>query len=83
MPLEDKRTRRTVEREVSKFPIDPTLLSITVINKVCTFRGRVKPLRGPVGRGVDIRTEMHKVEDAVMTLPDIQQVVLDVTYDSR
>lgn len=81
MPLEDKETRRLVEREIAKHPIDYSLLVCSVINGVCTFRGRVSPLRGTMGRGVVVKDEMAKIVDAVLTIRGINECVVDVAFD--
>jgi hypothetical protein len=81
MPLEDKATRRLVEREISKHPIDYSLLVVSVINGVCTFSGRVSPLRGAVARGVNIKDEVRKLADSVRLIRGIHEVVIDIAYD--
>ena len=81
MPLEDKETRRLVEREIAKHAIDYSLLVVSVINGVATFQGRISPLRGSMGRGVNIRDEMKKIQDAVMNLRGINDCVIDVSFD--
>lgn len=81
MPLEDKATRRLVEREIAKHAIDYSLLVCTVINGVCTFSGRVSNLRGSMGRNVDIREEMRKIQDSVLLIRGINEVVLNIAYD--
>lgn len=81
MPLEDKETRRLVEREIAKHAIDYSLLVVSVINGVATFTGRVSPLRGSMGRGVNIRDEMKKIQDSVMNLRGVNECILDVAYD--
>jgi hypothetical protein len=81
MPLEDKAVRRRVEHEISKFSLDFTLTNVAVINQVCYFTGRVRPLRGAQGAGVDLRREMAKVCDAVMLLPGIKECALNIQYD--
>lgn len=82
MPLEDKAVRRLVEREIAKHPIDYGLLVVTVINGVCTLRGRVAPLRGALGRNVDLKEEMRKIQEACLNIRGINECVLDVAYDS-
>lgn len=82
MPLEDKETRRLVEREIAKHPIDYSLLVVSVINGVATFNGRISPLRGAMGRGVNIKDEMKKIQDAVMNLRGINDCVIDVSFDA-
>lgn len=83
MPLEDKATRRMVEREVAKHPIDANLMTVTVLNKVATFKGRVRPLQGGAGRNVDIRDELRKLENALLLLKGVNEVVFDVAIDDR
>ncbi|MDI9583540.1 MAG: hypothetical protein QM473_04915 [Acidobacteriota bacterium] len=83
MPLEDKATRRLVEREIAKYPIDANLMVVTVLNKVATFKGRVKPLQGGAGRNVDVRDELRKLENALLMLKGINEVVFDVAIDDR
>lgn len=82
MPLEDKETRRLVEREIAKFPIDYSLLVVTVINGVCTLSGRVAPLRGALGRNVNIKDEVRKIADTIRLVRGVHEVVLDVSYDT-
>lgn len=81
MPLEDKATRRLVEREIAKHAIDYSLLVVTVINGVCTFAGRVSGLRGTMGRNIDIREEMRKIQDSVLLIRGINEVILNIAYD--
>ena len=81
MSLEDKQTRRLVEREVFRHSIDYSLLVVAVINGVCTFHGRVSPLRGTAGHKVDVRDEMRKVRDGALSIRGVNDVVLDVSYD--
>ena len=81
MPLEDKATRRMVEREISKHPVDYSLLVVTVINGVCTFKGRVSALRGTMARGVDVRDEMRKIGDGALLVKGVNEVCIDVAYD--
>lgn len=83
MPLEDKATRRMVEREIAKHPIDANLMTVTVLNKVATFKGRVKPLQGGAGRNVDLRDELRKLENAILLLKGVNEVVFDVACDDR
>lgn len=81
MPLEDKQTRRLVERELSRHPLDISLLTVTVINGVATFRGRVSPLRGAAGRNVDLKDEMRKIQDACLLIHGVNEVAMDVSID--
>jgi len=75
MPLEDKRTRRLVEREISKHPVDNTLLRVLCINEVIYLDGVVSEIRGPAGRGVDLEREMSKVVEAIESMKGVRDVV--------
>lgn len=77
MPLEDKRLRRTVEREISKHPIDNTLLHVLCINEVIYLDGIVSEIRGGLGRGADVEQEMHKVVEAIESMHGVRDVVAD------
>ena len=81
MPLEDKAVRRLVEREISKRSIDSSLLTVTVLNGVATFRGRVAPLRGMLGRGIDAKDEMRKIGEGALLVKGVNEVCIDVAYD--
>ena len=77
MPLEDKRTRRLVEREISKHAIDNTLLRVLCINEVIYLDGVVREIRGPAGRGMNLEREMHKVVEAIESMKGVRDVVAD------
>ncbi len=77
MPLEDKQTRRLVEREVAKHSIDYSLLTVAVINQVVYLGGTVSPLRGIMGRGVDIKREMDQICEAIEGMKGVNDVVND------
>ena len=77
MPLEDKRLRRLVEREISKHPVDNTLLRVLCINEVIYLDGVVSEIRGLLGRGVDLEREMHKVVEAIEGMKGVRDVVAD------
>ncbi len=77
MPLEDKRTRRLVEREISKHPIDATLLQVRCINEVIYLGGIVSEIRGAFGRGVNVERQMDKIIEAIETMPGVKDVVAD------
>jgi hypothetical protein len=81
MPLEDKQTRRLVERELSRHALDTTLLSVAVINAVATFHGRVSPLRGAAGRNIDIKEEMRKVQEACLLIRGVSEVSMNISFD--
>jgi len=77
MPLEDKRTRRLVEREISKHPIDNTLLRVLCINEVIYLDGVVSEVRGLLGRGVELEREMGKIVEAIEGMKGVRDVVAD------
>ncbi len=78
MPLEDKRTRRLVEREINKHSaLDATFLTVACINQVVYLGGRVRRMRGGAGRGADIEREMGKIVEAIEPLPGVRDVVCD------
>ncbi len=77
MPLEDKRTRRLVEREISKRSLDSSLLTVSCINEVVYLGGVVKRLRGTLGRGVDVQREMDKLAEAIEGMSGVRDVVCD------
>lgn len=83
MPLEDKALRHTVEREIAKLTqnIDTSLMSVMVVNGVVYLGGRIKPLRGTAGRGVDIKRQVAIVQDALTLIRGVQQVVIDAVIE--
>ncbi len=80
MPLEDKRTRRLVEREISKHPVDNTLLRVLCINEIIYLDGVVKEIRGLLGRGVVLDREMHKIVEAIEGMKGVRDVVADYRF---
>ncbi len=80
MPLEDKRTRRLVEREISKHPIDNTLLRVLCINEIIYLDGVVSEIHGPGGRGVNLEREMAKVVEAIEGMKGVRDVVADYRF---
>jgi hypothetical protein len=77
MPLEDKRTRRLVEREISKHAIDSTLLRVLCINEIIYLDGVVREIQGPARRGVDLQREMSKIVEAIEGMKGVRDVVED------
>ncbi len=77
MPIEDKRTRRLVEREISKHPVDATLLRVRCINEVIYIDGVVREIRGILSRGVKIEQQMQRVIEAIETMPGVKDVVTE------
>lgn len=84
MPLEDKALRHTIEREVTKLTqnIDVSLMTTAVINGVVYLGGRIKPLRGTAGRGVDVKRQVAVVQDALSNIRGVSQVVVDAVIES-
>ncbi len=80
MPLEDKRLRRLVEREISKHHVDNTLLRVLCINEVIYLDGVVSEIRGPAGRGVNLEREMAKVVEAIEGMKGVKDVVADYRF---
>jgi len=75
MPLEDKQMRRRIEREVSKFPLDTTLMNIRFLDNCAYFEGRVRLLRGAASaRGAHLDKVIGTVSDAVMHIPGVREV---------
>jgi len=77
MPIEDKRTRRLVEREINRHSIDNTLLVVSCINQVIYLGGVVKRLRGTLGRNVELRDAMNNIIEAIKDIPGVKDVVCD------
>lgn len=77
MPLEDKRTRRLVEREIIKRSLDNSLLTVMCINEVIYLGGVVRRLRGALGRGTDVEHEMAKLVEAIESMKGVKDVVCD------
>jgi 2,3-bisphosphoglycerate-independent phosphoglycerate mutase len=84
MAVEDKALRRTVEREVSKLTggIDVSLMSVMVVNGVVYLGGRVRPLKGAAGRGVDLKRQVAIVREQLATIRGVTQVVFDATIEN-
>jgi hypothetical protein len=84
MALEDKALRHTVEREVSKLTggIDVSLMSVMVVHGVVYLGGRVRPLKGAAGRGVDLKRQCVIVQEQVALIRGVQQVVFDATIEN-
>ncbi len=81
MPIEDKQATRRVEREIWKLPIDPTLVTVTVVNGVCYIGGRVRRMRTPEARGVDLKKVMADLEELLRRMPGIRDVVIDAVLE--
>lgn len=83
MPVQDKALRHTVEREISKLTqsIDTSLMSVMVVNSVVYLGGRIKPLKGTAGRGVDIKRQIAIVQDQLLLIKGVSQVVCDAAIE--
>jgi len=83
MPLEDKQLRHTVEREISKLSggIDVSLMSVMVVNGVVYLGGRIKPLKGSAGRGVDIKRQVSLIQEQLILIRGVTQVVCDAAIE--
>ena len=83
MPLEDKAVRHTVEREISKLSggIDVSLMSVMCVNGVVYLGGRIKPLKGTAGRGVDIKRQVSIIQEQLILIKGVTQVVCDATIE--
>ena len=83
MPLEDKTLRHTVEREISKLSggIDVSLMSVMVVNSVVYLGGRIKPLKGTAGRGVDIKKQVNLIQEQLALVRGVTQVVCDAAIE--
>ena len=77
MPLEDKRTRRLVEREINKHFIDATLMTVACINEVVYLGGVVRRLHGGLGRNVEVRDVLNNIVDAIEDMRGVKDVVCD------
>jgi len=83
MPLEDKALRHTVQREVNKLVqnIDDTLMTVAVINGVVYIGGRIRPLKGAAGRGVDVKKVAMLMKDTLENIRGVSQVVVDAVIE--
>ena len=85
MPLEDKALRLTVQREVNKLTggIDVSLMNVAVINNVVYLGGRIRPLRGSAGRGVDVKRTVRTLQEALEQIRGVTQVVIDAMIEDK
>ena len=83
MPLEDKMLRHTVQREVNKLVqnIDDTLMTVAVINGEVYIGGRIRPLKGAAGRGVEVKKVVLLMKDALESVRGVSQVVVDAIIE--
>lgn len=83
MPLEDKALRHTIEREISKLSqsIDTGLMTVMVVNGVVYIGGRIRPLRGSAGRGVDVKRQVAIMQEQLSLMRGVVQVVVDATVE--
>lgn len=85
MPLEDKALRHTVQREINKLVqnIDDTLMTVAVINSVVYIGGRIRPLKGAAGRGVDVKKTTLLMKDTLEGIRGVSQVVIDAVIEEH
>ena len=81
MPLEDKQTRLRVTREIAKYDMDTSLMNVSVINSVVYIDGRVSPMNSP-NAPEDLEKVFTKLEETFLGMRDINDVVIDLAYDS-
>ena len=81
MPLEDKATRLRVMREIAKYDMDTSLMNCRVINGVVYIDGRVSPMRSP-NAPTDLRKVFSQLEDTFRMMRDINDVVIELAYDT-
>ena len=80
MPIEDKAARLAVLREVARYDMNTSLLTVRVINHVAYFDGRVSRNHGP-NSVRDLRRALSEIEDTVKAMPEIGDVVMEVAVD--
>ena len=77
MPLEDKQLRRRVEREIAKFSLDNSRMSIRALNHIIYFEGRVRIMRGAIGSsGAGLDKTLESLQEVVMQVPGVREVVM-------
>ena len=81
MPLEDKETRLRIMREIAKYDMDTSLMNVSVINGVVYIDGRVSPMRTP-NAPEDLEKTFQKLEETFLMMRDINDVVIDLAFDS-
>jgi hypothetical protein len=75
MPLEDKQLRRRCEREIAKFPLDSSRMSIRALNSIIYFEGRVRVMRGAAGAaGVSVDKVLESIREVLMQTPGVRDV---------
>ena len=80
MPIEDKQARLTVMREIARFDMNTSLLNVKVINHVVYMDGRISRNHGPNAER-DLHKVLKEIEDICKSMPDIHDVVIDVSVD--
>jgi len=73
MALEDAHSTRMVEREISRRPIDGTLLSVHVSNGVCYIRGQLRHQRARPE--VDLQHEVATLQKTIRSRDGIRAVI--------
>jgi hypothetical protein len=76
MPLEDKQLRRRCERELSKFPLDTTKMSVRALNNIIYLEGRIRIMRGAAGAsGANLDKLIETIQDVLMQMADVREVI--------
>lgn len=85
MGLEDKALRVTVQREISRFAnsVDDTLMTMACINNVVYLGGRIRPLKGGAGRGVDVRRQVMLLKETIESIRGVTQCVVDAAIEDK
>jgi hypothetical protein len=77
MPLEDKKLRRTCEREIAKFALDTSKLNIRALNHIIYLEGRIRVLRGAAGTtGMSLDRTLESVQEVLLAVPTVREVVM-------
>jgi hypothetical protein len=77
MPLEDKQLRRRCEREISKFPLDTSRMTIRALNSIIYFEGRVRVMRGAAGAaGASVDKILESIREVLMQTSGVREVVM-------
>jgi len=75
MTLADTRLRRNLLRELTKRPIELTLLDVKVVAAIAYLTGEIKPIRG---YELNVRKEREEIEEIVRSFPGVRGVVNEI-----
>jgi len=73
MPLEDRRLRLKVIREIARRSVDSSRLNVEAMGDVVYLRGRLRPLRGQRGK-IDMKKELEIIKENILRLPGVRDV---------